>query len=84
MHPQTPTRYFKKFGQRYNVPDFHPHRLRHTAATLMLLNGADMTSVAQRLGHAAVSTTVNFYSHANAESVRRAGEAARAALKEAK
>ena len=29
MHPQTPTRYFKKFGQRYGIEDFHPHKLRH-------------------------------------------------------
>ena len=29
MHPQSPTRYFKKFGERYGVKDFHPHKLRH-------------------------------------------------------
>ncbi len=29
MHPQSPTRYFKKFGQRYGIEDFHPHKLRH-------------------------------------------------------
>lgn len=29
MNPQTPTRYFKRFSQRYGIEDFHPHKLRH-------------------------------------------------------
>ncbi len=80
IHPQSPTRYFKRFGTRYNVPDFHPHKLRHTAATIMILNGADITSVSERLGHQAVSTTADLYSHANRESIRRAGQIARDAI----
>lgn len=30
MHPQTPTRYFTKFGKRYGIDQLHPHKLRHT------------------------------------------------------
>ena len=36
MFPHSPTRYFKKFGERYDIPGFHPHLLRHTSATLSL------------------------------------------------
>lgn len=81
MHPDTPTRYFKKFGERYGVKDFHPHKLRHTSASLAITNGADVVSVSQRLGHSDTAITLRLYSHANEESIRRAGQTVRDALK---
>ncbi|MCD8052152.1 MAG: site-specific integrase [Clostridiales bacterium] len=84
MNPQSPTRYFKNFGKRYNIPDFHPHKMRHTAASVAITFGADIASVSARLGHSDVSTTLRLYTHANEESIRRAGQVARDAIKEAK
>lgn len=81
MHPQSPTRYFKKFGQRYGIEDFHPHKLRHTSASLAITNGADVVSVSQRLGHSDTAVTLRMYAHANEESIRRAGQIVRDALK---
>ena len=81
MNPQTPTRYFKKFGQRYGVEDFHPHKLRHTSASLAITNGADVVSVSERLGHSDTAVTLRMYAHANEESIRRAGQIVRDALK---
>ena len=81
MFPHSPTRYFKTFGETYNVPGFHPHMLRHTSASLSLTNGGDVKSVADRLGHADASVTLRMYAHANDESIRAAGQAARDALK---
>lgn len=81
MHPQTPTRYFKKFGKRYGVADFHPHKLRHTSASLAITNGADVVSVSERLGHSDTAVTLRMYAHANEESIRRAGQVVRDALK---
>lgn len=81
MHPQSPTRYFKKFGQRYGIEDFHPHKLRHTSASLAITNGADVVSVSERLGHSDTAITLRLYSHANEESIRRAGQIVRDALK---
>ena len=51
MHPQSPTGYFKKFGDKYGIENFHPHLLRHTSASIAITNGADVASVSARLGH---------------------------------
>lgn len=81
MHPQSPTRYFKKFGERYGINDFHPHKLRHSSASIAITNGADVVSVSERLGHSDTAVTLRMYAHANADSIRRAGQAVRDALK---
>lgn len=81
MHPQSPTRFFKKFGERYGVKDFHPHKLRHSSASIALTNGADVVSVSERLGHSDTAVTLRMYAHANEESIRRAGQIVRDALK---
>ncbi len=81
MHPQSPTRYFKKFGARYSIKDFHPHKLRHSSASIAITSGADVVSVSERLGHSDTAVTLRMYAHANAESIRRAGQTVRDALK---
>ena len=81
MHPQSPTRYFKKFGEKYGIEDFHPHKLRHTSASIGITNGADVVSVSERLGHSDTAVTLRMYAHANEESIRRAGQTVRDTLK---
>lgn len=82
MFPQSPTRYFKKFGEKYGVPNFHPHLLRHTSASLSLTNGADIKSTADRLGHSE-AVLLRKYAHSNPASIRKAGEASRNAVRKA-
>ena len=82
MHPQSPTRYFKKFGKKYGIPNFHPHLLRHSSASVAITNGADVVSVSERLGHSDTAVTLRMYAHANEESVRRAGQIVRDVLKQ--
>lgn len=72
MHAQTPTRYFQKFGERYGVKNFHPHKLRHSFASVALTNGADITTVSELLGHADPVITLRVYAHANEESKQKA------------
>ena len=81
MHPTSPTRYFKQFSERYGIQDFHPHKLRHTFASIAITHGADIASVSEKLGHANKGITLKMYTHADRESIRRAGNIFRDALK---
>ncbi|MBS6447988.1 MAG: site-specific integrase [Clostridiales bacterium] len=46
------------------LPDIPLHGLRHTSATLLIADNKDVITVANRLGHAQPSTTMNIYAHA--------------------
>ena len=80
MHPDTPTRYFKNFGEKNNIERFHPHKLRHTFASVAITNGADIASVSELLGHADKATTLRMYTHADEESKKRAASVVHTAL----
>lgn len=81
MHPDSPTRYFKRFGKKYGIPDFHPHKLRHTFASIAITNRADIASVSEKLGHANKGITLKMYTHADPTSIKAAGDIFRNALK---
>ncbi|MPM68052.1 Tyrosine recombinase XerC [bioreactor metagenome] len=53
---------------------YSSHKLRHTAATLMLHNGVDVRTLQEMLGHEHLNTT-QIYTHVDSESLRNAAAA---------
>lgn len=51
-------RFSEKVGFRV-----HPHKFRHTFASILLAKGKSVTAVSQELGHKQKSTTLNIYGH---------------------
>ena len=83
MSPSSPTGYLKRFSKRYDIPDLHPHKLRHSFASVAITSGADIASVSEKLGHSDKSVTLRMYTHADDESIRRASQIFRDAIKKA-
>jgi integrase len=64
LHPNTLySTYFKPLRDRAGVPPIHFHDLRHTYATLALLNGVPVKVVSEILGHKDIATTLRTYAH---------------------
>jgi integrase len=61
--PDTLTDYYKRAAKKLGITT-HFHELRHFAATTAIAGGADVRTVAGRLGHADASVTLRVYAHA--------------------
>lgn len=63
-HRLRPNQYFRESFEaavkRANIDDFHMHDLRHTAASYMIMNGVDLRTVADILGHKTISMTMRY------------------------
>ena len=74
MHPDGITIWLSRFSVRHNIPDLHPHKLRHTMASMLYFERQDSVTISKRLGHSKVSTTTDIYSHLIAQADERASE----------
>lgn len=63
LNPNNVVRSYRLLLQEAKLPIIRFHDLRHTAASLMLNNGADVFVVSRRLGHAKASITLDVYGH---------------------
>ena len=53
-----------------SIEHIYPHMIRHTFATTMLNNGADLMTVKELLGHESINTT-SIYTHVTNEQIRK-------------
>ena len=75
MHPSTISKWFVKYVGQIGLPVINFHGLRHTNASLLVAQNVDIAVISARLGHAQISTTLDFYVHPLLSHNRKAGYA---------
>ena len=75
MHPSSISKWFVKYIDTIGLPVINFHGLRHTNASLLVAQNVDIAVVSARLGHAQISTTLDFYVHPLLSHNRKAGYA---------
>lgn len=73
VNRQTIFNFVKEYSQKIGLEDVSPHTLRHSFATHLIQNRADVRSVQQMLGHADISTT-QIYTHITDSHLRKTYE----------
>jgi len=63
VEPRNAARSFKRVLQRAGLAELRFHDLRHSFATLLLMQGIPPRVVMELLGHSQISLTMNTYSH---------------------
>jgi len=79
--PETITDRWRRQWPRLELPKLRLHDLRHCHACLLLDQGVPIKVVAERLGHARTSTTMEIYTHVFPAQDREAADAIERALR---
>lgn len=61
IHPNSIYNWFNRFLERCGIEKRSIHSMRHTTATLLIMNGVNVKLVSGRLGHNNTQTTNNIY-----------------------
>ena len=63
QHPDTIRSHLSRSADKAGLPGLHPPDLRHTCATLLLMQATNPKAVSERLGHASIVVTLSVYGH---------------------
>jgi integrase len=74
LDPRNVAKRFSSACTKAKIGKWHPHELRHTAASLMLANGVPLQVVSDILGHASIRITSDVYGHVLAPQRQEAAE----------
>lgn len=84
LHVTTLVTRFKRLIAAAGVRPIRFHDMRHTCATLALIQGVHPKVVQERLGHANIAMTLDRYSHVTPSLQREAAESIAAAIEQAR
>ena len=74
IRPDYVTETFLKLLKKKKLKIIRFHDLRHTCASILLKNGANMKEIQAWLGHSNYNTTANLYAHLDTSSVNDVGK----------
>jgi integrase len=80
VDPRNLYRDFASVCQKAKIGKWHPHELRHSAASLMLAQGVPLQVVSDVLGHSSIRLTADVYGHVLAPARQAAADAMTEAL----
>jgi integrase len=63
LDPRNLNREFRDICDKAGLGHWHPHELRHSAASLMLAEGVKLQVVSEVLGHSSIRMTADVYGH---------------------
>lgn len=72
--PHYASRFFMRRMNRSNLPRVRFHDLRHTAASLMIMEGIDLKTISEVLGHSSITITADTYVHVLDEAKKKAAD----------
>lgn len=73
MNPNSINEWMIDFSERLGM-HIHPHKFRHSQASILYASGVDIVTISKRLGHKQVSTTQNIYAHMMEKSDKEASD----------
>ncbi len=74
LEPRNVLRRFEVLAERAGPSGFHPHTLRHSAASSLLAAGTHTKVVQEHLGHSSHAITADIYSHVGPAQQREAAD----------
>ena len=80
IDPSNFRHYFSALTVKAGLGHWHPHELRHSAASIMLAQGVPLEVVSETLGHTSIRITKDVYGHLLGAQRKHAADAMGAAL----